>query len=80
MNSFMKNQGFLINGRLQNLDGNIILPRDSFSPKNWFTGEPEVQETSFGIHHCAGGWSSREAVQRKYEAMKKLSDTWNGIS
>ncbi len=80
MDSFMKNQGFLINGRLQNIDGNIILPRDSFSPRNWFTGEPEVKETSFGIHYCAGGWSSRGAVLRKYEAMKKLADTWNGIS
>ncbi len=79
MDLFMRQHGFLINGRLQNFDGNIILPRDSFSPRNWFTGENEVKETSFGIHHCAGGWSSRGAVQRKYEAIKKLADTWNMI-
>ena len=76
MDSFMRQQGFLINGKLQNLDGNIILPRDSFSPRNWFTGDLDIQDTSFGVHHCVGGWNSREAVNKKYRAMKELAKKW----
>ena len=74
MDSFMKKNGFEINGRFQNIDGNILLPRDSFSTRNWFTGEIEALDTSFGVHHCAGGWVSKDAVNKKQMAMKKLKN------
>lgn len=72
MDSFMKRIGFDIDGRYQNYKGISILPRDSFSPRNWFTGETEVKGSSFGIHHCAGGWVNRELRVKRLESLKKL--------
>lgn len=73
MDKFMRNHGFVIDGKYQNIDGNVLLPRDSFSPRNWFTGELEIKDTSFGVHHCAGGWNSRDEVKNKYDSIKELA-------
>ncbi len=72
MDHFMKNKGFEINGMFQNNDGNVLLPRDSFSPRNWFTGEIDVLPTSFGVHHCAGGWVNKADVAHKQENMSNI--------
>lgn len=72
MDHFMKNKGFEINGMFQNNDGNVLLPRDSFSPRNWFTGEIDVLPTSFGVHHCAGGWGNKADVAHKQENMSNI--------
>ncbi|MBQ2885480.1 MAG: hypothetical protein IJE43_17265 [Alphaproteobacteria bacterium] len=60
MAHFMRNKGFDINGKSQNRNNCILLARDSFSPKNWFTGEMQHSAGSYGIHHCAGGWISKK--------------------
>ncbi|WP_051151056.1 glycosyltransferase family 32 protein [Butyrivibrio sp. VCB2006] len=65
----MERMGFEINGKYQNREGVVLLPRDSFSPRNWFTGEVSVEQTSYGIHHCAGGWASREENKKKQQNM-----------
>lgn len=73
MDAFMRNKGFVINGAYQNVDGNILLHRDAFSPRNWFTGELSISEYSYGIHHCAGSWiSKKNNTDDKYDKMKKL--------
>lgn len=73
MDAFMRNRGFAINGAFQNNDGNILLHRDAFSPRNWFTGELSISENSYGIHHCAGSWiSKKNNTDNKYDKMKKL--------
>lgn len=74
MDSFMRKHGFVINGKYQDIGGNVILPRDSFSPRNWFTGEIEIKDTSFGVHHCAGGWVSKEAANKRLEALRTVKE------
>ena len=73
MDLFMRNRGFAINGSFQSNDGNILLHRDAFSPRNWFTGELKLTDNSYGIHHCAGSWiSQKNNSESKYDKMKKL--------
>ncbi|WP_026650997.1 glycosyltransferase family 32 protein [Butyrivibrio proteoclasticus] len=74
MDKFMEGLGFEIDGRYQNRDGVAILPRDVFSPRNWFTGEVEVLDSSFGVHHCAGGWVDKQAQVKRKEALKELKE------
>jgi hypothetical protein len=75
MDKLMKEYGFKINGKFQNIDNQILYPRYSFSPRNWFTGEMLDYEGSFGIHHCAGGWISKDKKKENHhENMKELSN------
>lgn len=73
MDSYVKSKGFLINGEFQNINNNILLPRNSFSPRNWFTGEIGNLSEAYGIHHCNGSWNSnKENVLAHISKMKKL--------
>lgn len=75
LDDFMKNHGFKINGKFQNNNNQVLLPRNAFSPRNWFTGEMMEMEDSFGIHHCAGSWVSKaDKRPNRNEHMKILSN------
>lgn len=78
MDKFMKEYGFEINGKFQNINNQIILPRSSFSPRNWFTGEMMDTRNSFGIHHCAGNWITKtEKSNQRNHNMRLLSAIFN---
>lgn len=59
MDDFMKNNGFRIDGQVQNVDNQFLLHRNAFSPRDWFTGELKCTDEAYGIHHCAGSWISK---------------------
>ena len=75
MDRFLERKGFEINGRYQKVNGCALYPREIFSPRNWFTGEEEIEEKSLGIHHCAGSWVSeidKDTNHKRGELLKKL--------
>lgn len=74
MDYLLKENGFVIDGKFQKINNNVLYPRYSFSPRNWFTGEIMDLSKSFGIHHCAGNWISKtEKNANRNDNMKLLS-------
>lgn len=75
MDRFLEKKGFQINGRYQKVNGCALYPREIFSPRNWFTGEEQVEKKSLGIHHCAGSWASKvdkDTNVKRGELLKRL--------
>lgn len=50
---------------LQLLDGDtLILPSEYLSPKNWKTGQVNVTEKTYSIHHCGASWYTPKMLRQ----------------
>lgn len=49
-------QGFLPNNRTQEINGMTIYSSDFFHPYDYMTGELNITENTYGIHHFMGSW------------------------
>jgi len=55
----VKDYDLLLDGNLQRLnDGIVIYPKDYFIAKNYKTGEYNITENTYAIHHYNGSWLS----------------------
>lgn len=59
----------------QNLkDGTVVFyPSEYFSPKDWFTGNINVKENSYTIHHFSASWHSEKEKNNERMYKKKLN-------
>lgn len=51
-----KKHGFLLNNRMQTVDGFAIYPKDWFCPKDFNTGRINLTDNTHTIHHFSGTW------------------------
>lgn len=54
--------GFIPNGKQQIVEGLTILPKDYFSPKDYYTSEIHLTDNTFCIHHFAASWHTQEVM------------------
>ena len=77
MDHFLKDKGFTINGKYQQINNCTLYPREVFSPRNWFTGEEKIEKNTLGIHHCAGSWAApkdKESNLQRIRFFKMLEE------
>ncbi len=75
-------KGYKPDNSIQNVEGVTIFSSDFFSPYDYISGETELTENTFGIHHFSSSWltvedkKNRELTQQSYkkiiERMKKV--------
>ncbi len=55
---FSKKKGVVLNNSYQVYDNQLhLFPKDFFCPKSYKTGEIELTENTYCIHHFAGSWT-----------------------
>jgi len=54
--SYFYSKGYNVSGRIQTVDGMTIYPYNVLSQKIYETGELNISEASFSIHHFDGAW------------------------
>lgn len=67
ISNFMQNKkGILLNNTFQEIpDYCTMYPSDYFCPKNWATGELEITDNTYCIHHFAGSWLPNDSWRYK---------------
>lgn len=58
LTEMMARNGFSLNGEMQSLQGMLLCPASWFSPKDWYTGELRVDESTYAVHHFDGSWAT----------------------
>lgn len=61
-------------------DGVLILPSEYFAPKNWKTGELNITENTYSVHHYDASWytpEQKKALQKRHreEQIRHLPST-----
>ena len=66
--NMMKEKGYKMNNRFQEIEDYVAFyPNEYFCPKSYYTGEINLTENSYCIHHFAGSWVPlHEKVERKF--------------
>lgn len=67
-----KKYGFQPNNTLQNVNGLTLLPNDYLCPKSYDTGEINLTENSYTIHHFNGSWKPKEAKKAHDDNIKMI--------
>lgn len=49
----------------------LILPTEYLCPKDWKTGELNITEKSYSIHHCSASWYTPEMQKKRRRLQKK---------
>ncbi len=64
--SIMKKNGFIVDGKYSVYKDNMhVFPSDYFCPKQWETGEINITENTYCIHHFTGSWKAHTSVYKK---------------
>jgi hypothetical protein len=70
----MKMKGFVMNNSFQEVKNYVtFFPSDFFCPKSYKTGNLELTENSYTIHHFAKSWISRKYRWRNIFKMKAMN-------
>jgi len=54
--SYFYSKGYNVSGKTQVVDGMTIYPYNVLSPKTYETGESNITDASFSVHHFDGSW------------------------
>lgn len=57
--------GFIMNNKLQEINGNYLFPNDYFNPKSFKTGLLNITENTYSIHHYDASWYDEELQKEK---------------
>lgn len=69
--NYCKSNGLKLNNNLQDINGFILYPKEYFCPKNHVSGEINLTDNSYTIHHFAGSWMPRKN-KIKHFIIKKI--------
>ena len=70
----MKAKGFVMNNKFQEIEGYVTFyPNDFFCPKSYKTGNIELTENSYCIHHFAKSWIPFRKKWRNILKMKLMN-------
>ena len=61
--------GLVLDGSLQNIEGNMIYPPDYFCPKDYYTERIKLTENTIAIHHFTKSWCEKESIWKRYLRM-----------
>lgn len=56
--------GLRLNNSMQNIDGISVFPTEYFCPKNYITGDIDITDNTYSIHHFNMSWMSEESINR----------------
>ena len=70
-------EGLVLNGKKQNLSGNVIYPSEYFNPYDDPTGRLNLTNSTYSIHWYAKSWMSKKAITISYltRPLHRLSGT-----
>jgi mannosyltransferase OCH1-like enzyme len=69
-NDIMEAEGFLLNNTKQTLNDVTVYPTEYFSAKDWESGDINITENTYTIHHYLASWWSEER-KREHRRMQK---------
>lgn len=72
---FFINEGYKINGEMQDINGFTIYPYEVFHPYDYMSGRVSKSINTYGIHHFNGGWLDESQT----EANKKTVALYSNI-
>lgn len=58
LSRIIERYGFELDGRFQKNNGVILVPKEWFSPKDWYSGKIHISEQTMAIHHFDESWVS----------------------
>lgn len=68
-NALLK-KGIMLNNKLQTVSDFTLYPKEYFCPKNGKTGDINISENTYAIHHFDGSWLTAEQKQ-EYEIVTR---------
>jgi mannosyltransferase OCH1-like enzyme len=72
--NMMKEKGFVMNNTLQEIQKYVVFyPNDYFCPKSYKTGEINLTENSYCIHHFAKSWIPKRKRIKNILKMKMMN-------
>ena len=60
-----ENFGVKPENEFQKIEDVLIYPKEYFCPKNYLTGELNVADSTYSIHHFDGSWYNKEQREKK---------------
>jgi mannosyltransferase OCH1-like enzyme len=57
--------GLQLNGKLQNINGMVVYPKDYFCPLDYKANNLDITHNTYTIHHFAGSWLTKEELRKK---------------
>lgn len=60
----LEKMGFMLDGKMQEIAGAVILPKDFLNPYNDLTGELNKTKNTHSIHWYSKSWLSKKAILR----------------
>jgi mannosyltransferase OCH1-like enzyme len=69
----IEQEGFAINNTKQFMNGITIYPMEYFCPKDWKTGNINITNNTYAIHHFVASWWSEEE-RKQFEFYKKFEE------
>lgn len=66
--TLLKKMGLTDEDKVQTVEGMVIFPTDYFCPMNQYTGQTDITDNTFSIHHYYGSWYAR--VDRKRRELR----------
>ncbi len=63
-----------VDNRVQMVSGMTVYSSDYFSPYDYMSGELNMTENTFSIHHFNGGWLDEKAKQQRKITQMQYQD------
>ncbi len=67
-------EGMCVDNRVQMVSGMTVYSSDYFSPYDYMSGELNMTENTFSIHHFNGGWLDEKAKQQRKITQMQYQD------
>lgn len=72
----LKNYGYKDSNSIQKIADFTIYPVDYFCPRNYITGELNLTDNTYSIHHYTASWQNNKA-KRQFEVLQRLNSKFN---
>lgn len=77
---YMISKGLILNNKYQDFPGLVTMyPSEYFCPKDHRTGQIEITENSYCIHHFTGSWLSHKSIWYRFYKIKVRLMTVFGV-
>lgn len=73
--TILKN-GYIMNGRNQNIEGINVYTSDFFQPYDYMSGRIEITDDTFSIHHFNGGWLNEQMKLTNQKTMQQYESLY----
>lgn len=74
------NQGYVINGKNQTVNGMNIYTYDYFHPYDYMSGKLEITDDTYAVHHFNGGWIHDKGREDSYKTTERFQRMMNSAT